>query len=72
MYSVRSTVWLDLTDLCCVSQATHGASYLSLFSSGEGESRAEVPEEEEGQTEQASVALPGPAHSSVRTIPKPL
>lgn len=39
---------------------------------GEGESRAEVPKGEEGQTGQAAVALPGPAHSSVSIVPKPL
>lgn len=69
--------YLDLIDPCCVSQpcsaqAALGASYLSLFSLGEGESTAEAPEEEEGQTGQAAVALPGPAHSSVSTAPKPL
>lgn len=58
-------------------QAVLGASYLSLFSSEErgrqAGSRAEVPEEEEdGQTGQAAVALPGPAHSSLSTVPKPL
>lgn len=42
------------------------------FCSGEGESGAEVPEEEGGQPEQACAALSGPAHPSVRTIPKPL
>ncbi|KAK1898028.1 ATP-dependent RNA helicase DRS1 [Dissostichus eleginoides] len=60
-------------DPCCVSQpcsaqAAVGASHLSPFMSEEGESGAEVPEEEEGQTGQDSVALPGPAHSSVSTV----
>ncbi len=63
LHFVCSTVWLclDLIDPCCVSQpcsvqAALGASYLSPFSPGEGEGRAEVPREEEGQTGQAAVA----------------
>lgn len=78
--SVSSTICDDLVDLRCVFQPcgvldARGASYLSPFlleGGREGESRAEVHEEEGGQTEQACAALSGPAHPSVRTIPKPL
>ncbi|KAJ4934193.1 hypothetical protein JOQ06_006998 [Pogonophryne albipinna] len=66
---IAVTGWtLLLSDMPCSAQAALGASHLSPFMSEEGESGAEVPEEEEEQTGKDSVALPGPAHSSVSTV----